>query len=118
MEPGPITPVTRNCASGKRSPSICMNGMEPPRPLNIGGAPKYALDAFSYGTAIKKLYGAPVALENIALVTNTKLAKVPKTWAQLESQALATKKKTKAAVGISVKRDPEVCMLLQHRGTQ
>ena len=28
--------------------------------------PAYALDAFSYGTAIKKLYGAPVALENIA----------------------------------------------------
>jgi arabinogalactan oligomer / maltooligosaccharide transport system substrate-binding protein len=66
--------------------------------------PAYALDAFSYGTAIKKLYGAPVALENIALVTNTKLAKVPKTWAQLESQALATKKKTKAAVGISVQQ--------------
>ena len=59
--------------------------------------PAYALDAFSYGTAIKKLYGAPVALENIALVTNTKLAKVPTSWAQLESQALATKKKTKAA---------------------
>ena len=27
--------------------------------------PAYALDAFSYGTAIKKLYGAPVALENL-----------------------------------------------------
>ena len=61
--------------------------------------PAYALDAFSYGTAIKKLYGAPVALENIALVTNTKLAKVPTTWAQLQASALATKKKTKAAVG-------------------
>ena len=33
--------------------------------------PAYALNAFSYGTAIKKLYGAPVALENIALITNT-----------------------------------------------
>lgn len=66
--------------------------------------PAYALDAFSYGTAIKKLYGAPVALENIALVTNTKLAKVPTSWAQLESQALATKKKTKAAVGISLQQ--------------
>ena len=30
--------------------------------------PAYALNAFSYGTAVKKLYGAPVALENIALV--------------------------------------------------
>ena len=66
--------------------------------------PGYALDAFSYGTAIKKLYGAPVALENIALVTNTKLAKVPTTWAQLQTSALATKKKTKAAVGISVQQ--------------
>jgi arabinogalactan oligomer / maltooligosaccharide transport system substrate-binding protein len=66
--------------------------------------PAYALDAFSYGTAVKKLYGAPVALENIALVTNTKLAKVPTSWAQLESEALATKKKTKAAVGISVQQ--------------
>ena len=66
--------------------------------------PAYALDAFSYGTAVKKLYGAPVALENIALVTNTKLAKVPTTWAQLQASALATKKKTKAAVGISVQQ--------------
>ena len=66
--------------------------------------PGYALDAFSYGTAVKKLYGAPVALENIALVTNTKLAKVPRTWAQLQTSALATKKKTKAAVGISVQQ--------------
>ncbi len=66
--------------------------------------PGYALDAFSYGTAIKKLYGAPVALENIALVTNTKLAKVPTTWAQLQRSALATKKKTKAAVGISLQQ--------------
>src|SRR6185295_14815958 len=40
LEPGPITPVTRNCACGKRSPSICMKGMEPPSPLNIVGAPK------------------------------------------------------------------------------
>ena len=42
--------------------------------------PAYALDAFSYGTAVKRLYGAPVALENIGLVVNTKLAKVPKTF--------------------------------------
>ena len=66
--------------------------------------PAYALNAFSYGVAVKKLYGAPVSLENIALVTNTKLAKAPKNWAQLEAQALATKKKTKAAVGISVQQ--------------
>jgi arabinogalactan oligomer/maltooligosaccharide transport system substrate-binding protein len=66
--------------------------------------PGYALNAFSYGTAIKKLYGAPVALENIALLTNTKLAKVPKSFADLEKQALAVKKKTKAQVGLAVQQ--------------
>ena len=39
--------------------------------------PSYTLDAFSYGTAVKRLYGAPVAVENIGLIINTKLAKVP-----------------------------------------
>jgi maltose-binding protein MalE len=66
--------------------------------------PAYALNAFSYGTAIKKLYGAPVALENIGLVTNTKLAKVPTSFADLEKQALAAKKKTKSQVGIAVQQ--------------
>jgi maltose-binding protein MalE len=66
--------------------------------------PKYALNAFSYGTAIKKLYGAPVALENIALITNTRLAKVPTSFADLERQALAAKKKTKAQVGLAVQQ--------------
>src|SRR6186997_1110417 len=66
--------------------------------------PAYALNAFSYGTAIKKLYGAPVALENIGLVTNTKLAKVPKSFADLERQALAAKRKTKSQVGLAVQQ--------------
>jgi len=66
--------------------------------------PSYALNAFSYGTAIKKLYGAPVALENIALVTNTKLAKPPTSFADMQKQALAVKKKTGAQVGISVQQ--------------
>jgi maltose-binding protein MalE len=66
--------------------------------------PAYALNAFSYGTAIKKLYGAPTALENIALVTNTKLAKVPTSFADLEKRALAAKKKTKSQVGIAVQQ--------------
>ena len=66
--------------------------------------PAYALNAFSYGKAIKKLYGAPVALENIALITNTKLAKVPKSFADLEKQALAAKRKTKAQVGLAVQQ--------------
>src|SRR3970040_931802 len=66
--------------------------------------PTYALNSFSYGLAIKKLYGAPVALENFALFTNTKLAKVPTSFADLERQALAAKKKTKAQVGIAVQQ--------------
>jgi len=66
--------------------------------------PAYALNSFSYGTAIKKLYGAPVALENVALFTNTKLAKVPTSFADLEKQALAAKKKTKAQVGLAVQQ--------------
>jgi len=47
--------------------------------------PGYSLDAMSYGTAVKRLYGLPVQLENIGLVVNTKLAKIPKTFSQLES---------------------------------
>jgi arabinogalactan oligomer / maltooligosaccharide transport system substrate-binding protein len=66
--------------------------------------PAYALNSFSYGTAIKKLYGAPVALENIALVTNTRLAKVPTSFADLQRQALAAKKRTKAQVGLAVQQ--------------
>jgi maltose-binding protein MalE len=78
-------------------------------PLTMSAAtkkqfPAYALNSFSYGTAIKKLYGTPVALENIALITNTKLAKVPTSWADLEKQALAVKKKTKAQVGLAVQQ--------------
>ena len=53
---------------------------------------------------VKRLYGAPVALENIALVTNTKLAKVPTSFADMEKQALAAKKKMGAQVGLSVQQ--------------
>jgi arabinogalactan oligomer/maltooligosaccharide transport system substrate-binding protein len=78
-------------------------------PLNPSAAlkkqfPAGALDAFSYGVAVKRLYGAPLYIENVALITNLKLAKVPTTWASLESQALAAKKKTKAPVGIAVQQ--------------
>src|SRR5262245_47937030 len=66
--------------------------------------PAYALDAFSYGTAVKRLYGAPVAIENIGLVVNTQLAKVPKTWAQLEANALAFKKKKSGNLAIAVQQ--------------
>jgi maltose-binding protein MalE len=78
-------------------------------PLTMASAtkaqfPDYALNAFSYGIAVKKLYATPVALENIALITNTKLAKVPTSWADLEKQALAVKRKTKAQVGLAVQQ--------------
>ena len=65
-----------------------------PKKATLRQFPKYALDAFSYGTAVKRLYGAPVALENVGLVVNTRLATVPKTFAKLEKQALAFKKKS------------------------
>jgi maltose-binding protein MalE len=66
--------------------------------------PAYTLNAFSYGTAVKKLYGIPAAVENIGLVVNTKLAKAPKTFAQLESEALAQKKKAHLSFGIAVQQ--------------
>jgi arabinogalactan oligomer / maltooligosaccharide transport system substrate-binding protein len=64
--------------------------------------PQYALDAFSYGIALKKLYGAPYALDNVGVVVNTGLVKVPTTFAQLERQAIAFKKKKSGNLGIAV----------------
>src|SRR5437764_8083625 len=66
--------------------------------------PTYTLNAFSYGTAVKKLYGIPAAVENIGLVVNTKLAQAPKTFSQLESEALAQKKKAHLSFGIAVQQ--------------
>jgi len=61
--------------------------------------PAYALGAFSYGG---RLFGAPYALENVGLVVNTRLVKVPKTWAQLEKEALAFKRKSADNLAIAV----------------
>jgi arabinogalactan oligomer/maltooligosaccharide transport system substrate-binding protein len=66
--------------------------------------PSYTLNAFSYGTAVKKLYGVPAAVENIGLVVNTKLAKVPTTFSQLETEALAVKKAKHQTFGIAVQQ--------------
>ena len=66
--------------------------------------PSYTLNAFSYGTAVKKLYGLPVQVENVGLVVNTKLAKVPTTFKQLETEALAQKKKARIGFGIAVQQ--------------
>jgi arabinogalactan oligomer / maltooligosaccharide transport system substrate-binding protein len=63
--------------------------------------PAYALSSFSYGG---RLYGVPVQLENIGLVVNTKLARVPKTFAQLERAAIAFKKKSSDNLGIAVQQ--------------
>lgn len=61
--------------------------------------PGYALNSMSYGG---KEYGMPTQLENIGLVVNTGLVKVPKTWKQLESEALAFKRKGGGRVAIAV----------------
>ena len=66
--------------------------------------PQYALNAFSYGTAVKKLYGAPVVIENIGLVVNTRLAKAPTSFANLQAQALAFKKKKAGNLAIAVQQ--------------
>jgi maltose-binding protein MalE len=86
---------------------LAANGLvEPLYPSKTVSAqfPKYTLDAFSYGTAVKKLYGIPVQVENIALLVNTKLAKVPTTFAQLEKEALAAKKKAHLSFGVCVQQ--------------
>lgn len=64
--------------------------------------PGYALDAFSYANAkgVKKLYGAPVVLENIGLVVNTKIAPVPATFAELVENSLAFQKKASGNFGL------------------
>ena len=66
--------------------------------------PTYTPNAFSYGTAVKKLYGVPTQVENIGLVVNTKLVKVPTTFAMLEKEALAFKKKKAGNLGIAVQQ--------------
>ena len=66
--------------------------------------PSYTLAGFSYGTAVKKLYGLPVQVENIGLLVNTKLAPVPTTFAQVETTALKFKKKNHLAFGLCVQQ--------------
>ncbi|HEX6700706.1 MAG TPA: extracellular solute-binding protein [Gaiellaceae bacterium] len=75
-----------------------------PRKAVLAQFPKYSLNAFSYGKNGARLYGIPTQLENVALFVNTKLAKVPTTWADLESSALKVKKRTGSPVGIAVQQ--------------
>jgi arabinogalactan oligomer/maltooligosaccharide transport system substrate-binding protein len=86
---------------------LAANGLVEPLFLSkaaLAQFPAYTLNAFSYGTAVKKLYGVPVAVENIGLVVNTKLAKVPTTFKQLETEALAQKRKAHLSFGIAVQQ--------------
>ena len=46
----------------------------------------------------------PVALENVGLFVNTAVAKVPKSWADLERKALAFQKKGGGRVGLAVQQ--------------
>jgi len=84
---------------------LAANGLVVPLVLNSqtrAQFPGYTLNAFSYGTAVKRLYGVPTQVENIGLVVNTGLVKVPKTFAQLEKSALAFKKKSADNIAIAV----------------
>jgi maltose-binding protein MalE len=87
--------------------NLAANGLvEPLYPSKsvLSQFPSYTLNAFSYGTAVKKLYGIPVQVENIGLLVNTKLAPAPKTFAQLEATALKYKKKNHLAFGVCVQQ--------------
>jgi arabinogalactan oligomer / maltooligosaccharide transport system substrate-binding protein len=64
--------------------------------------PGYALDAFSYGTSVKRLYGIPFALENVGLIVNTRLAAVPRSFADLQRRALAFRRRAAGNLAIAV----------------
>jgi arabinogalactan oligomer/maltooligosaccharide transport system substrate-binding protein len=86
---------------------LAANGLVQPIVLSAAQKaqfPSYTLNAFSYGTAIKRLYGVPTQVENIGLVVNTGLVKVPTTFAQLEQEALAFKKKAAGNLAIAVQQ--------------
>ena len=66
--------------------------------------PAYTLNAFSYGLAVKKLYGVPTQIENIGLVVNTGLVKVPTTFAQLEARRSRSRRRSTGNLGIAVQQ--------------
>jgi arabinogalactan oligomer / maltooligosaccharide transport system substrate-binding protein len=63
--------------------------------------PGYAMRAFSYGG---RQFGMPVALENVGLFVNTRIAKVPKTWNELERRALAFQRRGGGRIGLAVQQ--------------
>src|SRR6476469_5243584 len=86
---------------------LAANGLVQPIVLSAATKaqfPAYTTNAFSYGTAVKKLYGVPTQIANIGLVVNTALVKVPTTFAMLEKEALAFKKKHSGNLAIAVQQ--------------
>ena len=71
-----------------------------PKKSALAKIPLYARKAFTYG----KLYGMPTTLENVGLFINTAIAKVPKSWKDLEKKALAFQKKGGGNVGLAVQQ--------------
>ena len=74
--------------------ALAANGLVEPiylKPAETAQFPAYTLNACAYGLAVKKLYGVPTQIENIGLVVDTGLFKVPTTFKQLEAEALAYK---------------------------
>lgn len=61
--------------------------------------PGYSLSAFSYRGV---LYGAPFALENAALVVNTRLARVPRNFNDLYQQALRFKARGGGRIALAI----------------
>ena len=86
---------------------LAANGLVEPiylKPAEKAQFPAYTLNAFSYGLAVKKLYGVPTQIENIGLVVDTGLVKVPTTFKQLEAEALAFKHKKSGNLAIAVQQ--------------
>jgi arabinogalactan oligomer/maltooligosaccharide transport system substrate-binding protein len=75
-----------------------------PRAAVLRNIPKYTRDAFSYGRTTSQLYGMPTHVENVGLFVNTRLVRVPKSWADLERQALAFQRRGGGRVGLAVQQ--------------
>jgi arabinogalactan oligomer/maltooligosaccharide transport system substrate-binding protein len=75
-----------------------------PKKSALKPIPLYARQAFSYGRTTSRLYGMPVTLENVGLFVNTKVARVPKSFADLERQALKFQRKGGGRIGLAVQQ--------------
>jgi arabinogalactan oligomer/maltooligosaccharide transport system substrate-binding protein len=85
--------------------ALASNGLIVPLHLSSSLKKKFipwTIKAFSFGTAVSNLYAVPTQTENLGLVVNTKLAKVPTSFADLYKQAMAFKKKHHTKVGLAV----------------